>query len=251
VVEDGIVPLRIEVFAETSVGMKREDNEDNLGLLHEHGVFVVADGMGGHSGGELASRLAIEAVRDHYASTQVGDPRHEAARLDAAIQLANTRIIEAALKDRTKKGMGTTIVAAAARGHGVHVAHVGDSRVYRIRHKGIELLTQDHSLVNDLVRAGRIKEEEAANFSRKNLVTRALGLKATVKVDARYEPVKDGDILLLCSDGLSGVVPDESILDIVHTAGTVRNAAAELVHMANTRGGPDNVTVMLIRWSER
>jgi protein phosphatase len=252
-------PLRIEVAGETNVGRKRNHNEDNLAILSEHGLYVVADGMGGHASGEVASKMAVETLRDFFAATAADPERtwpykmdrskgYEENRLITAIKLANLRIFEAAQNDAKKRGMGTTIVAIFAAGEGVHVAHVGDSRVYRIRDGRIEQLTEDHSLLNDYIKMRRLSDEEIANFPHKNVIVRALGMKESVKVDTRFEVPQPGDVLLLCSDGLSGPVGDREMLDIVTSAPDLASATTALIERANENGGPDNITCVLARW---
>ena len=252
-------PLRIEVAGETNVGRKRNHNEDNLAILSEHGLYVVADGMGGHASGEVASKLAVDTLRDFFAATAADPERtwpykmdrskgYEENRLITAIKLANLRIFEASQNDHKKRGMGTTIVAIFALAEGVHVAHVGDSRVYRIRDGRIEQLTEDHSLLNDYIKMRRLSDEEIANFPHKNVIVRALGMKETVKVDTRFETPQAGDVILLCSDGLSGPVSDRDILDIVTRTPDLAQASRALIERANENGGPDNITCVLARW---
>jgi protein phosphatase len=144
--------------------------------------------------------------------------------------------------------MGTTIVTVFAVESGVYIAHVGDSRVYRLRDKKLEQLTEDHSLLNDYIKMKRLTPEEIANFPHKNVIVRALGMKDTVKVDSRFEQPQENDIILLCSDGLSGPVSDEEMLEITTSNPDIKSAAAKLIERANANGGPDNITVVLVRW---
>jgi protein phosphatase len=252
-------PLRIEVAGETNVGMKRTHNEDNFSITEESGLYIVADGMGGHASGEIASKMAVDAMREFFAAT-AGDPErtwpykmdrskgYEENRLITGIKLANLRIYESAQRDPRQRGMGTTIVALFAVEDSIYVAHVGDSRVYRLRDGTLEQLTEDHSLLNDYIKMKRLTAEEIANFPHKNVIVRALGMKDTVKVDTRFEQPRAGDMYLLCSDGLSGPVVDEEILSICGINGDLKSAAAKLIERANTNGGPDNITVVLARW---
>jgi protein phosphatase len=173
---------------------------------------------------------------------------YEENRLITGVKLANLRIYEAAQRDARQRGMGTTIVSAFVVDGGVYVAHVGDSRVYRIRDGKIEQLTEDHSLLNDYIKMKRLTAEEIANFPHKNVIVRALGMKDTVKVDSRFEQPIENDIILLCSDGLSGPVSDEAILEITTANADLRVAAGKLIERANSNGGPDNITVVLVRW---
>ena len=252
-------PLRIEVAGETNVGMKRNHNEDNFSVLEESGLYIVADGMGGHASGEVASKMAVDSLQEFFTAT-ADDPErtwpykmdrskgYEENRLITGIKLANLRIYESAQRDARQRGMGTTIVTVFAVESGVYIAHVGDSRVYRVRDGKIEQLTEDHSLLNDYIKMKRLTAEEIANFPHKNVIVRALGMKDTVKVDSRFEQPQENDIILLCSDGLSGPVTDEEMLEITTTNADLKAGAAKLIERANSNGGPDNITVVLVRW---
>ncbi len=251
--------LRIEVAGETNVGMKRTHNEDNFSILEDAGLYIVADGMGGHASGEVASKMAVDSLKEFFAATAQDPERtwpykmdrskgYEENRLITGIKLANLRIYESAQRDPRQRGMGTTIVTMFAVEDGVYVAHVGDSRVYRIRDAKIEQLTEDHSLLNDYIKMKRLTPEEIANFPHKNVIVRALGMKDTVKVDTRYEQPRAGDTYLLCSDGLSGPVTDPDMLDIVQNSADIKTAASRLIQRANEHGGPDNISVVLARW---
>jgi PPM family protein phosphatase len=257
--QDQVVGLRIEVAGETNVGMKRQHNEDNFSIIEESGLYIVADGMGGHASGEVASKMAVDAVRDFFTST-ADDPErtwpykmdrskgYEENRLITGIKLANLRIYESAQRDAKQRGMGTTIVTLFAVEDGVYVGHVGDSRVYRMRDGKIEQLTDDHSLLNDYIKMKRLTAEEIANFPHKNVIVRALGMKDTVKVDTRFEKPQEKDVYLLCSDGLSGPVTDDEMLSICTSGADLKTAASTLIAKANENGGPDNITVILARW---
>ncbi len=251
--------LRIEVAGETNVGMKRQHNEDNFSILEESGLYIVADGMGGHASGEVASKMAVDAMKDFFVSTAQDPERtwpykmdrsrgYEENRLITGIKLANLRIYESAQRDVRQRGMGTTLVVLFAVEDGVYCAHVGDSRGYRIRDGKIEQLTEDHSLLNDYIKMKRLTAEEIANFPHKNVIVRPLGMKDTVKVDTRFEPSRADDVYVLCSDGLSGPVTDEELLEIVQSAPDLKQAASRLIQRANENGGPDNITVILARW---
>lgn len=251
--------LRIEVAGETNVGMKRTHNEDNFSILEDAGLYIVADGMGGHASGEVASKMAVDSLREFFAATAQDPERtwpykmdrskgYEENRLITGIKLANLRIYESAQRDPKQRGMGTTIVTMFAVEDGVYVAHVGDSRSYRVRDSKLEQLTEDHSLLNDYIKMKRLSAEEIANFPHKNVIVRALGMKDTVKVDTRYEQPRAGDTYVLCSDGLSGPVTDPELLDIVLSNPDIKVAATKLIEKANAAGGPDNITVVLARW---
>jgi serine/threonine protein phosphatase PrpC len=254
------VALRIEVAGETNVGMKRTHNEDNFSIVEDSGLYIVADGMGGHASGEIASKMAVDAMREFFALT-ANDPErtwpykmdrskgYEENRLVTGVKLANLRIFESAQRNPKQRGMGTTIVALFAVEDSVYLAHVGDSRIYRLRDGRLEQLTEDHSLLNDYIKMKRLTADEIANFPHKNVIVRALGMKDTVKVDTRLEQPRAGDVYLLCSDGLSGPVSDADMLDILDGTRKLQDATARLIAKANDNGGPDNVTVVLVRWA--
>lgn len=250
---------RVIATGETNVGMKRTHNEDNFTCLDEDHLYVVADGMGGHASGEVASQMAIDTLREFFRAT-TADPEatwpykmdksrgYEENRLITSIKLANLRIYEAAQRDPKLRGMGTTAVGILVVDDGVLIAHVGDSRVYRVRGGKMEQLTEDHSLLNDYIKMKRLSEEEIANFPHKNVIVRALGMKETVKVDTQLDKPQPGDIYVLCSDGLCGPASDEEIEEIVLAEQKdLKKAASELINRANSNGGPDNITVVLAK----
>ena len=253
--------FRIEVAGETNVGRKRNHNEDNFAIMAEFGLFLVADGMGGHASGEVASKMAVDAMHEFFNLTAEDPERtwpykmdrskgYEENRLITGIKLCNLRIYEAAQRNAKQRGMGTTLVSLFAVEDGVYVAHVGDSRVYRVRDGAMEQLTEDHSLLNDYKKMKRLTEEEIANFPHKNVIVRALGMKDTVKVDTRFEQPRAGDAMLLCTDGLSGPVNDPRMLDIIMNSSDLPTATSRLIETANENGGPDNITCVLARWIE-
>jgi protein phosphatase len=244
---------------ETNVGMKRAHNEDNFSVDDDDHLYVVADGMGGHASGEVASQMAIDTLREFFRATGA-DPEatwpykmdkargYEENRLITSIKLANLRIFEAAQRDPKLRGMGTTICGILIVDDGVLVAHVGDSRVYRVRDGKLEQLTEDHSLLNDYIKMKRLSEEEIANFPHKNVIVRALGMKESVKVDTLLDKPQPGDIYVLCSDGLCGPASDEEIREIVHAESKdIKGACTKLIERANGNGGPDNITVVLAK----
>lgn len=252
--------VRMEIAGETNVGMKRTHNEDNFAIIAEENLVIVADGMGGHASGEVASKMAVDAMREFFEAT-AKDPdatwpykmdkqrSYEENRLVTGVKLANLRIFEGAQREPRYRGMGTTIVVCLAVREGLIVGHVGDSRVYRIRKGAIELLTEDHSLLNDYLKMRKLTEEEIANFPHKNVIVRALGMKEIVKVDSKLDQPQPGDIYLLCSDGLSGPVTDPDMLRIVEeNKADLKVVASRLIARANENGGPDNITCALIRW---
>ena len=223
----------------TDAGRKRRRNEDAYVL--QPPLFAVADGMGGAQAGEVASRLTVDVFREFHEADEL-EPEE---RVTAIIQEANRRIYERAREDTQASGMGTTVTAALVGEESVSIGHVGDSRAYRLRGGRLEQLTDDHSLVADLVRGGRLTPEEADVHPQRSVITRALGTDAKVDVDAFTLEVQPGDVILLCSDGLTTMVTDEEIVAIVREAKNLEHAARQLVKAANRRGGEDNVTVVL------
>jgi serine/threonine protein phosphatase PrpC len=258
--------LIFEAAGRTHPGMVRDTNEDSFAILEPRGLFLVADGMGGRAAGEVASKMAIETVRDFFddpdstwpIAVGVGPPTMRASEaryvdqglplLVAGIQLANGRIFSAARRDREKRGMGTTFAAALARDGFVAIAHVGDSRVYRLRDHRLELLTRDHSLLNECLRLGHILPEQASSFPLQHVITRALGTDEAVEVETRIDTIESGDLLLLCSDGLSGAVAAHEIAAILEDHPDLGEITMRLIKRANENGGPDNVTCIVVRW---
>jgi len=250
--------MKIRYAAKTDVGMKRTHNEDYFSLIEDEQLFVVADGMGGHASGEVASKLAAETIGEFYQRTKDEDATwpykmdrslsYIENRLVCGIKLANLRIFETASRDIRYKGMGTTIVCGMVAGDTIYVGHVGDSRAYRVRDGVIEQLTRDHSLLEDYKEAKPdMTAEEERNFPHKNVITRALGMRETVQVDIRAHQIEDGDTFLFCSDGLSGMVTDDQIGAIVTEAGSLEHAVAKLVDNANRAGGTDNITTLILQ----
>jgi len=225
----------------TDAGRVRRRNEDAFVL--DPPLFAVADGMGGAQAGEVASRIAAAAFREYHEA----DRLEPGERVQAIVQEANRRIYERARSDSEASGMGTTVTAALLTGGRVTIGHVGDSRAYRIRDGRIEQLTEDHSLVADLMRSGRLTSEEADAHPQRSVITRALGTDPEVDVDTSSVDVEPGDLFLLCSDGLTTMVAEDDILRILAGASTLDEAARELVRAANSGGGEDNVTVVLFR----
>lgn len=245
----------------SDVGLQREHNEDSFCVLEEFDLFVVADGMGGHKAGDVASKMATEAVATFFHSTSAEDstwPFHfdphlsvDENRLVTGIKVANKQIFEASNRDRAVHGMGTTIVGAlySKERKRMFVAHVGDSRCYRIREQEILQLTRDHSLLNDYLLVMPDITQQQKDDLPKNVITRALGMQDSVAVDLVPDEPLPGDTYVLCSDGLSGMVTDEKICEAVSNAATPQEAATELIRRANANGGEDNVTVVVIRFA--
>ena len=230
-----------ESAGRTDPGRVRRRNEDAYVL--DPPLFAVADGMGGAQSGEVASRLTAGAFREYHDADRLAPDE----RLQAIIQEANRRVYDRARTDSEHSGMGTTVTAALLTGGRVILGHVGDSRAYRIRDGELEQLTEDHSLVGDLMRSGRLTPEEAEAHPQRSVITRALGTDPEVDIDTISVDAEVGDLFLLCSDGLTTMVADDDILGILSAAPTLGDAARELVRAANTGGGEDNVTVVLFR----
>lgn len=251
--------MRIEVAGSTHVGMKRNHNEDNYLVLPEENLVVVADGMGGHSSGEIASRIAVDELGEFFRLTSKDQDatwpfkmdkqrNYDENRLATGIKLANARIFERATVDTKYKGMGTTIVSVHFAENGVYVGHVGDSRVYFFRGGILQQVTEDHSLLNDYLKAKKLTPEEIENFPHKNVIVRALGMKEQVQVDVtRVDPLEN-DVFLLCSDGLSGMITDAQMQDILSRTPELEKACGQLIDLANAAGGNDNVTCVLARY---
>lgn len=245
----------------SDVGRARTHNEDCFEIDTEHRLYLVADGMGGHKYGEVASRVAVEAIRDFVVSTHESDStwpfvldsrlRRHSNLLKNAVKVAHDRVLSAIQKDHRLYGMGTTLVGFYLAGDVAAVAHVGDSRAYRLRDGALELLTQDHTWVNEQVVAGYLSEAQARVHPLKNVVTRALGGEREVKVDVREVRVRPGDLYILCSDGLTTMLSDEEIGDLANHGASVEEVCRELVQHANSRGGHDNVTVVTLRVDDR
>jgi protein phosphatase len=228
--------MRYEVGVATDIGQVRERNEDSF--LVDPPLYAVADGMGGHRGGEVASELALETVEALATAGKVG--------LADQVREANRAVFERSMSDRAVSGMGTTLTAVTVDDAGAHLAHVGDSRAYLVRAGALRQLTEDHTLVNRMVKAGEISAEEAEVHPHRNVVTRALGTEPDVQVDEEDVPLLDGDRLLLCSDGLTNMVTTDQIQAILEANPSAQDAATRLVRAANRAGGIDNITVIVV-----
>lgn len=252
------VAIRITGSGQTNPGRVRSANEDAWGVFPDLQFFIVADGMGGHAGGEVASRLAVEGMEEFLQTSR--DPSEitwpadldpnlpwPVKRLIIAGQTANHKIFDVGRSDEKLKGMGTTMVSVLVEGDTAYVAHVGDSRAYLIRDAKIKQLTEDHSLVNDYVSQGLLKPEEASQHPLHHVITRALGSNEHVEVDVQTLPLRPGDELLLCSDGLSNLLTEEEMRsEITGSPNDLQAACERLVNLANKKGGDDNITVALI-----
>jgi protein phosphatase len=254
-----MMTMKIRLTGKTDVGLQRELNEDNFGIIEALNLAVVCDGMGGHAAGEIASKSAVDTIiRLHTDSrppsgTETafdlpGDFSSEGKFLTSTVRIANTRIHKNAQSKVGLSGMGTTVVAAIFHHDRISICHVGDSRAYRVKNGVLQQLTEDHSWVNELIAAGQLSRDEAREFPNRNVITRALGVREKVKVDLREEKVNQGDIFLLCSDGLVGCLPDEDILEIVTAGGDdLDKIADDLIAGANSGGGDDNITCALMQ----
>jgi PPM family protein phosphatase len=238
------VALRIvEQAWRSDVGRQRSVNEDDLVVRPP--FFAVADGMGGAKAGEVASAIAAGTFEGEADS---GEPAE--AQLARILREANRRIYELAVKDESHRGMGTTLTAAMIHGDEISFAHVGDSRAYVLRRGDLEQLTSDHSLVAELERSGQISPEAAEHHPQRSIITRALGPEPEVEVDTYTVTGRDGDLFLLCSDGLTSMISDEEVASILRSAGALEDSAEALVRAANQSGGKDNITVVLFRLAD-
>jgi len=249
--------MQIESFGISDVGKKREKNEDSFLVKPDLSLYMVADGMGGHVGGECASKMAVETVEavisellhdpeatlPESASVKIGDYK---SYLQYSLSQASFRIYDRALKDSKLQGMGTTSVVLMFQDDKAYVANVGDSRVYRVRKGKIEQLTEDHSLVGEQLKAGMLQKEDLKVHRLRNIITRSVGFQAEVEADVDVKSLKEGDIFLLCSDGLYTLVEDAEMCDVLNHQ-NLQEACKHLIDIANSRGGDDNVTVVVAK----
>jgi len=251
--------MRVEVTGLSDIGRSRRQNEDSFEVDSKRGFCLVADGMGGHGNGEVASAIAVDTIRDYL----LGQTKHPASSLDtgqdtdefatpvmmmnAAITAANSKVLAAVELDNALLGMGTTVAALLFRGSRVVAAHVGDSRIYRARNGNFELITRDHTWVNEQVEAGFLSKDQARSHPLKNVVTRALGGDNEVEVETNELEAEAGDIYLICSDGLTGMLTDTQIQHYLATGESLDEACRNLIDEANELGGLDNITVVLAR----
>lgn len=251
----------VEAFGLTHKGLVREANEDRIHLNEEDQLFLVADGMGGHAAGDVASGIAVDAVNEFIIHTRrdreltwpyAYDEKlsYDGNRLQTAIRLANNRIRDAVEEESRYQGMGATMVSLLITEDRSTIGSVGDSRVYRFRRDELELLTNDHSWVNEQMQEGMLTEQQARIHPFRNVVTRALGSDKKLQVDVRSDSIEDGDCYLLCSDGLTGMLDDDQIAGLL--AGMAERGAEavcrELVEASNRNGGKDNISVILVRF---
>ena len=239
----------------SDVGRTRAHNEDSFAVDLERRFFLVADGMGGHGNGEVASSLTIEAASDFLRQSneiESGEPAETATApltsrtLRSAIEAGHARVVRAVDEDEALTGMGTTVVGLMLGSQSVSVAHVGDSRAYLLRNADFQLVTDDHTWVNEQVRAGYLSPDQARSHPLKSVVTRAIGGEHDVDVDVQEIEVESGDLFLLCSDGLTTMLSDEEIRSHLVTDESLEDRCAALIEHANARGGVDNITVILL-----
>lgn len=235
--------VSLNSWAASDIGRKRLNNEDSYYQDLELGLFMVADGMGGHKGGERASKLAITEAAETY-GTKIGDVTPNNA-LELAFTRAAKRVFQESLTKNELRGMGTTLTALAVHNGTAFIAHIGDTRIYCVRDRTLHQLTSDHSLVNEQVQAGIMSQEEARLSSFRNIITRAIGHDENVKADHFSIAIKQNDIFLLCTDGLNNMLLDSEILDIVLKLSPAK-AVKKLIAEANRKGGDDNITVILV-----
>ncbi len=253
--------MKFESFGISDVGLRRSHNEDNFYRSDDLGLYVVADGMGGHAAGEVASGCAIQSMVD-FAQRRAEDssstwpfdfdPQFDEMEntLINGVRLANQRLYNMQQERPELSGMGTTVAALVMNGVKGTLAHVGDSRVYRYRDGELKQLTSDHSWVNEQLQKNIITAEEARNHRYKNVITRALGNRLDLEIDVRREPLHPGDIFLICSDGLSGMVDDGKLARVIAENPNLRECTNAMVAAANEAGGHDNITVILIRCTD-
>ena len=238
----------MKTFSMTHVGQRRETNQDymytsetSVGRLPD--LFLVADGMGGHAAGDYASRFTVEKIVEYVTESEESEP---VTVLGEAVRYANEHLLAEANADASKAGMGTTIVAAVVVGDKLYTANVGDSRLYVINQERITQITRDHSLVEEMVRLGEMDKEDAKVHPDKNIITRAIGAKDSVEVDFYEHRLKKGDIILMCTDGLSNMVEDEELFHIVQGGRDIVESAQSLVETAKENGGTDNIGIVLV-----
>jgi protein phosphatase len=249
---------KIEFGARSDTGHARQNNEDSLAMSPEMSLFIVSDGMGGLASGEIASRLAVDTVLTHCRQSdanatlaligeRIEGVSQTSNRLASAVRLANQVLQKAARENVAHYGMGATIAAVRCEGDRLSIAHVGDSRAYRLRDNRLEQLTQDHSFVAEQVRQGEMTEREASHSNLQNVLVRALGIDADVEVDVTEDLLLDGDTILLCTDGLTREVSDSQIAAVLLGTRDAQEAADHLVDLANESGGRDNITAIVLR----
>ncbi|MFC4697956.1 Stp1/IreP family PP2C-type Ser/Thr phosphatase [Enterococcus aquimarinus] len=239
----------MEVYFQSDIGKRRKSNQDYTATFTNQKnqlLALLADGMGGHQAGDIASRQAVEEIGIAWEATTIDDSEKAVQWFLQHIQQANQRIFEKGQSQPTLSGMGTTLEVVTLLDNHLALAHVGDSRIYLFREQRLIALTEDHSLVNALLKSGEITQEMAENHPRKNIITRSLGMPGSLEVDVAIHKIEDHDQLLLCSDGLTNMVSEPKIAQILLEAASLQDASQRLIEEANAKGGLDNITVLLI-----
>ena len=239
----------MEVYFQSDIGKRRKSNQDYTATFTNQKnqlLALLADGMGGHQAGDIASRQAVEEIGIAWEATMIDDSEKAVQWFPQHIQQTNQRIFEKGQSQPTLSGMGTTLEVVTLLDNHLALAHVGDSRIYLFREQRLIALTEDHSLVNALLKSGEITQEMAENHPRKNIITRSLGMPGSLEVDVAIHKIEDHDQLLLCSDGLTNMVSEPKITQILLEAASLQDASQRLIDEANAKGGLDNITVLLI-----
>lgn len=248
---DNSPPIKREhVYGATDTGLRRPKNEDFYRLIPDKGLYIVADGMGGHNAGEVASSNAVSMLCDYFDDNLIKKMRKEQDTIEYemsnSIQIAHNNIIKLSRTRSDYRGMGTTVVVALVQFPYIHICHVGDSRAYKINEKGIFQLTDDHSSVWDMVKTGELTQEEARKSPYRSQISQAIGAPFVIKPEYNRERLSRSDKIMMCSDGLWDMLSDEEIKSLVDGGGTLENIGANLIKYANDAGGDDNITVVII-----
>lgn len=240
----------MKIAYKTDIGQKRKNNQDYIGVYENQAqltLAIVADGMGGHLGGDIASEMAVSHIGHHFIKTDEANLDQSASWLVAQLKLENQHILEKSHQYRDLEGMGTTIVALLADQTHYYVVHIGDSRAYRLSQGHFKQLTEDHSLVNELVKKGELSPTEAQNYPQKNVITQALGVFESLEIEVTKQPIQVSTYLLLCSDGLTNMLSDQSIEEVIqNSALTLQEKCDQLIVLANQAGGNDNISALLL-----
>lgn len=242
----------IKACGASDVGLVRDNNEDVFSILPAEQCYLVADGMGGHQAGEVASREAVQVLSNYLqkkAKSLLLSLSDATRVIHQAITAVNAHVFKMGRSMPELKGMGTTLCLLHIQQEGIVFAHVGDSRIYRLRKRQLELMTKDHSLLRELMDLGQISEDDAGEFHHKNIITRAIGTEPMVQPSIQIEALFAEDIFILCSDGLSDLLKREEMESIVNQSETLSHAASELIHLSKKRGGHDNITLLLVQVS--
>ncbi|MGP6147664.1 Stp1/IreP family PP2C-type Ser/Thr phosphatase [Jeotgalibaca sp. A122] len=243
----------MHIAYKSDVGKNRSTNEDYVNWFNNRGkqpLMILCDGMGGHRAGDVASEMAVSHIGEAWKDTSFSNPESVSTWLLNAIQKVNSLIFQKSLDFVDLDGMGTTLIAAAHVKGQLIIAHVGDSRAYYYRDFHMKQLTEDHSLVRELVKSGELTHEEAQNHPQRNFITRAVGVKEKIQVDLTSLPVAAGDLLILCTDGLSSVLGDEQLKQVLKSWMTIDEKVDKFIELANEAGGPDNISVLIAEFEQ-